>query len=94
MGASEVAALNSKLDQVLDQQKQLIDYLMVSSPKVKWLNEDVAAALLDIEPRTLRTNAISWGINYRNTNGRSFQYHKGDLERYQEKTRMRQDSGS
>lgn len=56
-----------------------------------WLNEEVAAEMLNYSPRVLRRKALSAKypftlIECRNTNGRKYQYNRKSLIKFKEQT--------
>ena len=56
-----------------------------------WLKEEIAAEMLGLKPRALRNyvtgkKSLFADIDYRHTNGRSFEYRRKDLMRFKELT--------
>lgn len=57
--------------------------------KDNWLNENHAAALLNVKPRTLRDKVKAddgWDINYRNENGKKWEYYVPDIMKHKQET--------
>lgn len=56
--------------------------------KITFINEPDAAKMLNMNPRVLRRKCLKnlLPINYRNENGRKYQYVKEDIEEHQLKT--------
>ncbi len=88
-------ALVYELKQKLDQQDQKLNQLQLLVMKGHnsntWVDEPEAADMLGLQPRTLRKYVKNGygpfaGISFRHTNGRSWQYKRGDLERFRELT--------
>lgn len=92
----------SELLQMMEEQKKEIGTLksmvhdltvLVMKDKVNniWLDEEVAASMLGVEPRTLRKAVknpkhVFRLINFRNTNGRNWQYSRKSIMEFQTKT--------
>lgn len=72
--------------QIEQKLEEIYSLLLVDKLGSKWINEKDAAKMINVGIRKLRDNALNWGINYRNTNGRAFQYYLPDLKEYQVKT--------
>ena len=65
--------------------------LMKNQVDTTWLKEDMAAEMLGLKPRQLRNKVkeaegLFGQIDYRNTNGRNWQYRRTDLLKYKELT--------
>jgi hypothetical protein len=81
-----------RLEQKVEAQDRKLDAVLTAVRKDKvndtWLDESLAAAMLNLEGRTLRRKCIAGDlpIHYRNTNGRAYQYNRRDLLKYQTQT--------
>lgn len=89
---SELYELVVQQSQKIIQLEKTVDNLckLILKEKVDttWINEDVAAEMLGLQPRTLRMYVKSGkiDIDFRNTNGRNWQYSRKGLLDYKKRT--------
>ncbi len=88
---TEIEAIRKENADLKKSLHQLTIIAMKDKLNAVWLSEDIAASMLNLQPRTLR-KAVKKGeghfreINVRNTNGRNYQYSRKSLEKYQSLT--------
>lgn len=84
-----VLAQNKQLELMSKQIHQLTLLVMKDKVDTTWIDEETAAKMLGYQdPRSLR-KLIKKGVvdvEYRNTNGRNYQYSRKGILKYKEKT--------
>jgi hypothetical protein len=89
---SELAILVERQTVMIERLSNKVDQLtlLVMKDKVDttWVNEDTAAEMLGLQPRTIRLNVKSGSlpVKFRHTNGRNWQYSRKDIMKYKDKT--------
>ncbi len=88
-----------KLDSIEKMVHQLSILVMKNKVNDTWVNEDIAAEMVGYNPETFRRKVKDahkkhrepWNlINFRNSNGRNWQYSRRSLENFQKRTSIDQ----
>lgn len=80
---------SKKIDELTIVVNNLTKLILKNKVDDVWIDEESAANLLELQPRTLRKKVKFkkiLDIQARNTNGRNWQYNRKDIELYKQKT--------